>query len=206
MSRELAATLAHTTCPRCGSHRASGQIYCVECGLRLPVVLGAVSRLRRGWIRRLGWYPGDWFWVASLGLVLAIAGAAASILVNHRRAVGAAATVVAAPPKPSGGAATGVTGPNGQTSWPAGLDGWTVVLLSAPVTKGAERPRATARAAVRHGLSQVGVLDSSGFGSLHPGYFVVFSGFYGASGDAELALKEAQARGYGAAYVLRVAP
>jgi len=52
----------------------------------------------------------------------------------------------------------------------------------------------------------VGVLDSSTFASLHPGYLVVFSGVYGAPVDASLALATVRARGFGQAYVLRVAP
>lgn len=205
MSRELAAALTHTTCPRCGSQREAGQTYCVECGLRLPIVLGATARLRRGWVRAVGWYPGDWIWIALACLVLAAAGAAASIAANHRHVTAAAATVVAPTPH-STAPSLGATGANGQTSWPAGLDGWTVVLLSAPLTKGPAGPQAAARAAARHGLLQVGVLDSSRFGSLHPGYYVVFSGVYGAPGDARIALQTAQDRGFGAAYVLRVAP
>ncbi len=41
-----------TTCPRCGAARAPEQDYCLECGLRLPVVVGTVAALRRGWVRR----------------------------------------------------------------------------------------------------------------------------------------------------------
>src|SRR5579862_7118860 len=181
MSRELAATLTETTCPRCGSPRVRTQAYCVECGLALPTVVGGIARLRRGWVRSFGWYPGDGAWMALLALVLAAAGAAAAIHENRGHAGSAASTVVAPPPKahpPS----LAVAGANGDTQWPAGLDGWTVVLLSAPSDKGVKKPHAAAEAAARHGLPQVGVLDSSAFGSLHPGYFVVFSGVYGAAG------------------------
>jgi hypothetical protein len=34
-----------------------------QCGLRLPVVVGTVPALRRRWLRRFGWYPGDWIWL-----------------------------------------------------------------------------------------------------------------------------------------------
>lgn len=205
MSRELAAGLTQTTCPRCGARRAANQTYCVDCGLQLPVVAGAIGRLRRVWVRRIGWYPGDWLWIALAGLVVAAAGAGASIVVNHHREVGAAATVIAAPPR-SVVPRPVVTGANGETVWPASLDGWTVVLVSTPAAKGSKEPRRVARAAARHGLLQVGILDSSRFGSLHPGYYVVFSGVYGAPGDAQIALQTAKDRGYGAAYVIRVAP
>jgi hypothetical protein len=49
------------------------------------------------------------------------------------------------------------------------------------------------------------VLDSSGFGTLHPGYYVVFSGVYGAAGDAQAALETVRARGFAGAYVTRIA-
>jgi len=205
MSRELAATLTHTTCPRCGSHRSPGQAYCVECGLVLPIVKGGIARLRRSWVRSFGWYPGDWFWLALVGLVLAAAGATASIVENHGREAGAAATVVAPAPRLRPPSLT-VAGANGDTSWPTGLDGWTVVLLSSPAVKGMTGPRALAKAAAHHGLLQVGVLDSSDFASLHPGYYVVFSGVYGAPGDAQVALGTVRERGFQAAYVARVAP
>ncbi len=77
-------------------------------------------------------------------------------------------------------------------SWPRGLDGWTVVLLSSPATRGQTKPLALATGAARRGLTQVGVLDSSAFASLHPGYYVVFSGVYGAAGDARVALETGQ--------------
>ena len=80
------------------------------------------------------------------------------------------------------------------------------MLVSSPVEKGREAARQVAGRAVSDGLPQVGVLDSSGFGSLHPGYFVVFSGVYGASGDAQAALQTVRARGFRSAYVMRVAP
>lgn len=205
MSRALAATLTETTCPRCGSHRSPGQVYCVECGLALPIVVGAVARLRRGWVRSFGWYPGDWYWLAFVALVLAAGGATASILENHGHEVHAAATVVAATPR-SHPPSLAVGGANGDTQWPEGLDGWTVVLLSFPNGKGVSGPHAAAEAAAHHGLLQVGVLDSSTFASLHPGYYVVFSGVYGAPADAQVALKTIRDRGFQAAYVLRVAP
>jgi hypothetical protein len=50
------------------------------------------------------------------------------------------------------------------------------------------------------------VLASSTFGTLHPGYYVVFSGVYGAAGDAQAALQTVHARGFAAAYVTRIAP
>lgn len=203
--RSVAAYVAEQTCPRCGTRRADDQRYCVDCGLRLPVVTGALAAWRRGWVRRLGWYPGDWVWLTLLAGAVAAGGAAAALHGAHRpRGASGAATYVAAAPRLS--IPTKARGPNGRTVWPGQLDGWTVVLTEAPAPHGRKGALAFARQAARDGLPQVGVLDSSAFGTLHPGYYVVFSGVYGAGGDAQAALETARARGFGGAYVTRVAP
>jgi len=77
--REAAASSTEHACPRCGAPREPHQAYCLECGLRLPAMTGVVADLRRGWIRRFGWYPGDWIWTALLTLLVAIAGIAIAI-------------------------------------------------------------------------------------------------------------------------------
>ena len=60
----------------------------------MPEVRGTLASLRRRWVRRVGWYPGDWMWIPLLALVVAGAGAAAAIAVSgHRRP--AARTLVA---------------------------------------------------------------------------------------------------------------
>ena len=204
-SRELAISATHGTCPRCGAERQASQSYCLECGLRLPVVLGGLAVLRRAWLRGLGWYPGDWVWLPLAAALLAVGGATAAIAVNRHHAAAAATTFVAPVPRRLA-TAPAATGPNGRTAWPAGRDGWTVVLLSSPAPEGTGQPLAIARRAARSGLPQVGVLDSSEYSSLHPGYYVVFSGIYGATGDANTALESVRARGFGGAYVLRVTP
>jgi hypothetical protein len=203
-SRELAIAAAHGTCPRCAATRQASQSYCLECGLRLPVVVGGLAVLRRGWMRRLGWYPGDWIWLALLAALLAAGGATAAITVNHEHAAAAATTFVA--PAPRRRAPVSPPGRNGTTAWPAGLDGWTVVLGSTPLPAGSGGPLASASRAERNGLPQVGVLDSSDYSSLHPGYYILFSGIYGAPGDASTALETVRAHGFDGAYVVRVTP
>jgi hypothetical protein len=203
-SRELALAAAHGTCPRCGSEREPSQSYCLECGLRLPVVLGGLARLRRSWLQHLGWYPGDWVWLAIAAGLLAAGGATAAIAVNRQHASTAATTFVA--PLPRRHLPAPAAEANGRTAWPPGRDGWTVVLLSSPLPAGGRPPAALASSAVGSGLPQVGVLDSSDYSSLHPGYYVVFSGIYGAAGDAETALQSVLARGFSGAYVARVTP
>jgi hypothetical protein len=204
-SRELAIAAANGSCPRCGAKRQASQSYCLECGLRLPVVLGGLALARRTWMRRLGWYPGDWVWLALLAALLAAGGATAAITVNREHVVAAATTFVAPAPRyraPARAAAE----PNGRTAWPAALDGWTVVLGSTPLPAGSAGPLASASGAARNGLPQVGVLDSSDYSSLHPGYYVVFSGIYGSPADANTALETVRAHGFDGAYVVRVTP
>ena len=64
---------------------------------------------------------------------------------------------------------------------------------------------ARARAARKKGLPQVGVLDSSRYASLHPGYWVVFSGVYTSEAEATSALEDAR-KGSRTAVVRRVVP
>jgi hypothetical protein len=168
-------------------------------------VTGGLAAWRRGWLRSVGWYPGDWVWLTLLAAGIAAGGAAAALHLGHRQVASSAASTFVAPP-PRLTTAAVASGPDGRVSWPRQLDAWTVVLASSPVANGRDAARRVAGRAARHGLPKVGVLDSSRFGGLHPGYLVVFSGVYGASGDAEAALQTVRARGFGTAYVARVAP
>jgi hypothetical protein len=88
--------------------------------------------------------------------------------------------------------------------WPRGRSGWTLVLASLPTSAKREAALAKARQALAAGLPQVGVLDSSRYSSLHPGYFVVFSGIYDSLSTAQTAATRAADAGYGNAYARRV--
>ncbi|MDQ4030203.1 MAG: hypothetical protein M3168_04095, partial [Actinomycetota bacterium] len=88
---------------------------------------------------------------------------------------------------------------------PGGSDGYTVVLASLPERSGRPAAIAKAREASDAGLRQVGVLRSSRYGSLHPGYFVVFSGVYDTFGEAEQGVSAARRAGYDAAYARQIA-
>jgi hypothetical protein len=226
--REAAIAAADASCPRCGAARTPEQEYCVECGMRLPIVRGAVPALRRRWVRRLGWYPGDWVWLSLVLLAVAAAGATVSILVTRHEDAQAGETIVATPavsnvrepttaPVTTANTATLPTppepttpvrsarlppaAPNGRTPWPADRrTGWTVVLVSYPAGSGRPQALATATRAAKAGLPEVGILDSGHFASLHPGYFVVFSGIYGSQGRADAALRTARASGFAGAY------
>jgi hypothetical protein len=92
----------------------------------------------------------------------------------------------------------------GLTAWPAGRAGYTVVLESIPISGGRSLAVARARSALHAGLPQVGVLDSGQYSSLHPGYWVVFSGVYTTAGQAASAQQTAAARGFTAAYTRQI--
>jgi hypothetical protein len=94
--------------------------------------------------------------------------------------------------------------PRGRlTKWPSGTNGFTVVLSSVP---SGPRAPATKKAkdAAKTGLPDVGVLSSSEYSSLHPGYLVVFSGIYEDRTEAEAAIENARAKGYNDAYAAQV--
>jgi len=175
-----------SNCPRCGARTVTGQEYCLECGVRLPGAgaLGRATDSGRAWLVR-----------PALACVIALAGAAAAVAAtsNGRDS----AEVVTA----TGGFATLPTtstlpspeeGPAGIVEWPAGEDGWTIALASLPQTKGRRAAVARMQEARRKGLSPVGILDSSRYASLHPGYWVVFTGIYGSEPEATSALQPAR--------------
>jgi hypothetical protein len=112
-------------------------------------------------------------------------------------------------PRPPGAPSTNAVttpapNPNALATWPEGKSGYTNVLESLPLAGGRDNALARARAAKRKGLPDVGVLESSRYSSLHPGYYVVFSGIYGTQSQASDALSTAHARGFPDAYQTRV--
>jgi hypothetical protein len=171
-----------TTCPRCGEPLAAGQEYCLECGAHVVRVRRSKA-LSSGWARR-----------SLIAAAVAIAGAVAAIAATGSSgggptivtAIGGFAT---APQATSGDEATG---PSGVAEWPSGEDGWTIALVSVPQTGGRAPALARAKAARRKGLDAVGVLDSSRYASLHPGYWIVFSGIYASEAEATSALEDAR--------------
>jgi hypothetical protein len=202
--RQTALLATERTCPRCGAFRRGGSEHCVECGLRLPELRGTIPSLRRRWVRRIGWYPGDWIWAPLLAFVLAAAGAAAAIVVTHHRARGQA-TLVATGATPAAATGAGSTR-NGHLTWPAGRSGWTVVLVSYPSPKGRKTALAEAIRAASAKLTQVGTLASGSYPSLNPGYNVVFSGIFATATGAETALSRARQAGFRGAHTAQIAP
>jgi hypothetical protein len=111
-----------------------------------------------------------------------------------------------APGTGTGGKVTTPTpvNPNALTAWPANKSGYTLVLVSLPLSGGRPAAVARARQAKAAGLKDVGVLVSSQYSSLHPGYYVVFSGIYGSPAEASAAVGGAHTRGFPGAYQARV--
>ena len=78
------------------------------------------------------------------------------------------------------------------------------MLESIPLAAGRAFAASRARAARQAGLPRVGVLVSSDYPSLHPGYYVLFSGVYATGSQAAAAVVSAHTRGFPDAYQARV--
>jgi len=215
-------------CPRCGTPYEPFQEYCLECGLRLPANTGIIPVLATAWRRRIAWYPGDWIWpVIGLLIIAALSGAVA-ILANsggESATKTRAATSESVPLGTTGGPPPTSTStlptvttlpttatlappppppPSGQlTQWPAGQNGWTIVLASVPQSGGRAAAISEAKKALNNGLTDVGVLNSSEYSSLHSGYFVVFSGIFNSQSEARGGLDTAKAS-YPQAYARQI--
>ncbi len=90
-------------------------------------------------------------------------------------------------------------------SWPSGEDGFTVVLKSTPVSEGRGPAESAAQQAINRGLPEVGILSSSNYSTLNPGFYVTFTGVYDSQSEAENALPRARSSGFPTAYVREVA-
>ncbi len=183
-----------TACPRCGAVVVAGQEFCLECGLRIP---------GRG---RLGPPPLEPRRLAiplAATAMLAVGGAALAIGLTREPAQ--PAVVVTA----TGGSVTLPTAavePRSKLAvWPRAKSGWTNVLVSVPKLQGRDAALARAAQARERGLPKVGVLDSSRFASLHPGYWVVFTGVYATEAEAASVLQKARTVQRGAR-TQRIAP
>jgi len=170
-------------CRTCGSPADPSQEYCLECGNRIlpPRRAPAVA---------------TWIVPSVVALVVATAGAAAAIAATHdNKASGSRAIVALSPlrpaPPPRTTTPTTKTGKTQLIPWPAG-NGYTIVLATLPLSVGAKAAQAKALSAVRDGLREVGVLVSSSYPSLQPGYYVVFSGVYASLEEAQSDLDTAK--------------
>ena len=220
-------------CPRCEAVVQPGQEYCLECGGRLGHARpGAVERASVSVSERHTW-AGAWVLPALLGLVIAIVGTGAAIAISDDggepsavvTATGGNLTVTdtgptltapepteppattaptTEPPPPTTTAPARPVNP-AAVSWPRNRSGWTIVLLSLPQANGRAAAAAKATEARRGGLRRVGVLNSSRYASLHPGYYVVFTGIFETEAEASSALQRARAV-FPAAYQREIVP
>lgn len=171
-----------THCPRCGEDVAAGQEYCLDCGLRLP---GA---------SRLGRAPADRRRATiTLGLASVVAAGGGALAIGLTRDAATAPPVITATGGSQAVAAPAVAGFKRLEQWPAGTSGWTNILVSVPKVDGRDAAVARAEQARKKGLQRVGVLDSSLFASLHPGYWMVFAGVYPSEPEAASLLRRAKA-------------
>src|SRR4051794_20524446 len=205
-------------CPLCGADTAPGQEYCLECGERLvttPVFTGeAVAQM-------LPITGRSWFWPAVVGFLVTavtVVGVLFSGVLHKKPKVLNATTpfitvtsvssrtttlpAVAAPrTTPSQPSQPAKPRSHVLSAWPTSRSsGYTIVLASLPAAAGRAQAVALARRALSSGLTQVGILDSKRFASLHPGYFVVFSGIYDSASSASSALADVREKGFSAAY------
>jgi septal ring-binding cell division protein DamX len=209
---ETPATPPHTDsrrCPRCGAELTPEQEWCLSCG-------SAVAT-------RIAPSPGWRTPVVIVAFIAALAVAAIIAALVELSATdapivqgGAAAPTpapTAAPPTqatptptttptatPTATAtATPTPTPQPLAAWPEGRSAWTVVLASARSRAQAER---RARA-LGSGGKEVGVLASSDYSGLRPGFYVVFQGQYDSREDAAAAAEDS---GVARAYPRRISP
>jgi hypothetical protein len=94
----------------------------------------------------------------------------------------------------------GTTTTSSTVTWPAGKDGYSIFLKSVPTSQGRAKADEAAQRARNNGLTQVGVLNSSNYQSLNPGYWVTFTGIYDTQQQANAALPNARSKGFPTAY------
>jgi hypothetical protein len=219
-------------CPRCGAPHDPYQEYCLECGHRLPPPYG--MRTREIWSRDSPlwlWAALLALLLVALvaGAIVAIAATRGDKEGRPRSAIPVVSTsqsttdtvgiitqpptVTINPPTTTFGSTTTLpttttlsttTTTTANVSWPAGKDGFSIFLKSVPTSEGRAKADAAAQRARNRGLSQVGVLNSSDYSSLRPGYWVTFTGIYDTQQQANAALPNARSRGFPLAYVREV--
>jgi hypothetical protein len=144
-----------------------------------------------------------------LGLVIAVLGTGAAITISDdgeeasavSTATGGSRTVAdtvstLTAPEPTGTSPATAPKPPANpaaVTWPQGRRGWTIVLLSLPQADGRAAAAAKAAEARRGGLRRVGILDSSKYASLHPGFYVIFTGIFDSEAEAASSLRRAKA-------------
>ncbi len=207
-------------CPRCGAAMTERQEWCLNCGAAVGTRVVAAPGWRTPFV-----IAGVILALAVIALAVAIVQ-----LADDTDRVAADQPVAAAPTPIPGAAtpaptptpdpaltpdpatlpeasgqetptpAPGGSGASGDTEWPAGRTGWTVVLAS-DTSETDARDKADGFAA--DGIAGVGVLDSDDFSSLTGGFWVVFAGRFDSQSEAGDALDGIDAKD---AYIRRIVP
>jgi hypothetical protein len=222
-------------CPECGAPAEPGQELCLRCGGRIsreyrrspswvgPAILAAVgvlligagigfgvSELTKGKSHKAPRRPA----VATRPTLRMPTGPATVLPGQSAPTSPGGATTPKKPPAPvpltpGGGRTPGrpsvhptpPTHPS-PTSWPTGKSAYTVVLASASTRSAAE---SKARQATGRGIS-AGVLNSSNYSSLRPGYWVTFAGQFSSASAASSAAKRYASQGFPSSYGRFVKP
>jgi hypothetical protein len=186
------------SCPRCGARVEPGQEYCLECGLRQPGG-GLAARVETAWRRRVSRRLPGWLLPILAALLVAAVMTGVAILISQGNddepevinATGPSSistpTTETVPTEPATTeeAVTETTPSESEpppepqlVDWPPSQNGYTIVIASLPASSGRAQAIRKAREVLATDLPEVGVIDSGEFSSLHPGYYVVFSGIY----------------------------
>jgi len=194
------ATESPRTCPRCGAAMTEEQEWCLRCG----AAVGTRIATAQGWRVPL----------VLTGLLVVLAAVAIAIaiiqLADDTDEVPADASVTPTPsavqtPPPTPSATpppppTSTPDSGGSVAeWPAGTDGWTVVLAS---KSSEDAARDSAESFSSEGIPDVGILNSDDFNSLKSGFWVVYSGEFDSQAEAAEALDDVDAPD---AYIRRIA-
>jgi hypothetical protein len=180
-------------CPSCGLPAQRGQLICLSCGTRLALDRG------RGDRRAVAAAAGALLLVAAVSLALVVT----TLGGDEERKAARAAPAERAEPARNARVAAPVSAERallklkaksnrqlaGAGVWPAGRDGWTVVLTSTADEAGAE---SYAQSVEKAGVD-AGVLSTDDHPSLGSGLWFVFAGIYEDQLEAGEAAAELQA-------------
>ena len=206
-----------TRCPACLSPVRSDQRYCLECGERL-----AIDELPQPPIGPSAFTDRNTSILMALAVALVIAGMGLS-WVALRNSGSSNLAVTTAPDSISTDtvitdtvitdtiitdtAITDTVITDATDDWPVDQSGFAVIMASKDsATFTREDAQATADEATAAGVQMVGILDSSSFPSLNPGYWAVYSGPFSTLGEAKIAADEIRILGYPEAYAREVTP
>jgi hypothetical protein len=210
-------------CPRCGALVEPGQEYCLECGLRQPAG-GLAASVGTAWHQRVRNRLPGWLLPILAALLVAAVMTGVAILISQGNDDGpevidatgpssiSTPSTETAPTEPTTTAATETeTTPTATepppapqlVDWPPSQNGYTIVIASLPASGGRAQAITKAREVLASKLPEVGLINSGEFSSLHPGYYVVFSGIYAEQRAALRGIGRVQSL-YPAAYIRQI--